>query len=68
MDNPIKIIQSNTRGITHKLFDLKCMVSEQDPDIVCTNETMLSGNNTIKTNGFSTYNLNRASQGGGECF
>ena len=65
MTNSFKIIQINIRSIKNKQLDLKCMISEKDPDIICINETFLNGNATLKIDGYSTYNLNRPSNGGG---
>ena len=62
----LKIIQLNICGIKHKINDLKCLVSENSPDVICLNETSLSSKSlSPKLKGFVHYRLDRSSYGGG---
>ena len=61
--NKIKVMQSNLRGLKNKKLDLKALIADNEPDVICLNETFLKNDETLKINGYNTITLNRRTRG-----
>ena len=62
----LTILQLNIRGIKNKLKDLKCLVAESSPDIICINQSFLNNKSpTPSIKNYISYSHNRIFHGGG---
>ena len=55
----------NCNSLLSKLSDIKLMLSQQRPDLVCFSETWLNGTRMPKFSGYSAQWLHREDRGGG---
>ena len=69
----LKILQSNLNGYISKKEDLSTLVADEQPDIICLNETKLVGTASVSIQGYIPIMNNRINRrtnrsfGGGTC-
>ena len=59
MTHNLKVMQINIRGLKNKKQDLEVLIVDNNPDIICLNETLLKHDQSLKIKGFNTISLNR---------
>ena len=59
MTHNLKVMQINIRGLKNKKQDLEVLIVDNNPDIICLNETFLKHDQSLKIKGFNTISLNR---------
>ena len=65
MENNLKILQTNVRGIKNKKLDIKNLISKYNPDIITVNESFLNKNLDLFSHLFFPIFLNRKQRHGG---
>ena len=69
INNTLKILYTNVDGLVSKLMEVRDLIREKKPQVVCLTETKLRNSITNDTLGFENYNVWRkdreGKQGGG---